>query len=111
MRGIRWTRPVPLLATLAAALIVFAGASRAEAFFWPPWPGSEGSIDTGKGNPNDVGEKPTPQLPEVVIPKEEKPPVVPEPASVITGLVGLSLALGYRWRKRRSAGDLKEATI
>lgn len=78
----------------------------ADAFFWPPWPGSDGGMTIG--NPDRPGlETGVTEPPPTVLPShpEEPPtPSVPEPATLVTGLIGLGMLAGYRrWKKTSHA--------
>ena len=92
--------PLPVLLTLLALLAL---AAPARAFYWPPWPGSQGSqpdtFEPDLSGPPFVRSNPP------VFPPGGGPPVdtpeVPEPATLVGGLIGVAAASGYACARRR----------
>ncbi len=97
----------------AVLVLLVSGAKLAEAFYWPPWPGAKipdiPGINPNRpppgagGNPPDRPPGPSgphdphdPWDPE----PEDPPPAIPEPATLLMGIVGMGCVSAYRWFKR-----------
>lgn len=89
-------------------VIVLIGLSQpteASAFYWPPWPGSEGGVPTGGPELPPQTFPPITETPPLVVgvPPPEAPSV-PEPSTLLGSLLGLGVVACYRkWRKGKSA--------
>ena len=80
------------------------GAGRAEAFYWPPWPGVDGGVPTTRPElPPTTQSNPPITIPPIIIAStpEPNPPTVPEPAALLSAVIGLGAVAGYRkWKAR-----------
>lgn len=114
MEGWKSWRKRILVLIGSAGLIILASPAPGRAFFgrWgtappiqknqgPPVivPNQQGGGDGGSVPPPPVGGGETP--PVDVTPPVDLPQGTPEPASLVTALIGAGLAFGYGWRKRR----------
>lgn len=78
--------------------------SSAEAFYWPPWPGTNGTPQIGPEPPPFVPPSPPPPFVEGNPPPSPPAPEIPEPSTLLGTLIGLSAVACYRkWHKTRSS--------
>lgn len=99
-------------ATLAVMCVLTPGVA-AEAFYWPPWPGSDGRPPEGPSDPTfpPAQSDPTPTTPPGegssenpsigTPPAVDRLPAAPEPATAVAALIGLGAAAAGRRLTRR----------
>jgi hypothetical protein len=102
--------------TVAAGAVAFTLTTQPAFAFFPPFPPAGGPVTSGPPlppvsppplevppvPPPPFELPPPPPVPQIIPPGEPgSPQVIPEPSTVVTAVIGLSVLGGYAWRRRK----------